>query len=60
MEFFLAYDVGQREGTRVSMLGQITFSTEPSHQPVNTDAAFNDLCIRIHILGYTQTMKTFS
>ena len=25
MEFFLAYDVGHREGTQVSMLGRITF-----------------------------------
>lgn len=59
MEFFLAYDVGHREGTQVSMLGRITFSTEPSHQPVTTDTEFNDLCIRIYILGYTPTMKTF-
>ena len=59
MEFFLAYDVGQREGTRVSMLGQITFSTEPSHQLVTTDTEFNDLCICIYIVGYTPTMKAF-
>ena len=60
MEFFLAYDVGHREGTQVSTLGRITFSTEPSHQPVTTDTEFNDLCVCIHILGYTPTMKNFS
>ena len=57
---FFSYDVGHREGTQVSMLGRITFSTEPSHQLVTTDTEFNDLCIRIYILGYTPTMKTFS
>ena len=59
MEFFLGYDVGHRKATQVSMLGRITFSTEPSHQPVNTDTEFNDLCISIYILGYTPTLKTF-
>ena len=60
MEFFFSYDVGHREATKFSTLGRIPFSTEPSHQPVTTDTEFNDLCIRIYILGYTPTMKTFS
>jgi hypothetical protein len=59
MEFFSPMMWVTGKELRSLCLVALPLSTEPSHQPVNTDTEFNDLCICIYIVGYTPTMKAF-